>query len=66
MDIVYVLYFNEWGWEEGEDNSGQILGVFTDKAVADTYEKEAEKHNKHGQYNVIKVKVNEFAKFGWY
>ncbi len=62
---VYVLYFNEWGWEEGEDNLGHILGVFTKKSVAESHEELAKIENDHGNYNIIKVPINKFTRYGY-
>jgi len=62
---LYVLYFNEWGWEEGEEQRGNVLGVFTDKGDAEIYEAEAMFFNTHGDYDIKKVPLNEFYKYGY-
>ncbi len=63
--IVYVLYFNEWGWDEGDENQGHILGVFEDKNLAKSHEELAKKENNHGFYSVKEVLVDSFSRYGW-
>ena len=61
---LYVLYFNEWGWEEGEDNTGQILGVYNEKEFAENDLVKAKESNNHGDYFIKRVKVNKFYPYG--
>jgi hypothetical protein len=63
--IVYALYFNEWGWDEGDENSGYILGIFTDKNTAILNMIEAKKENDHGGYEVKTVEVNKYRREGF-
>ena len=61
---LFVLYFNEWGWDEGDDNHGQILGVFTTKTEAKKYESIAKEKNNHGFYDVKTVEVGRYYEYG--
>lgn len=65
IENVYVLYFNEYGWEEGDEQSGNILGVFSDKERAEKFEKYARDENNHDFYMIKKIPINSFYKHGW-
>ena len=61
---LFILYFNEWGYEEGEDNQGQILGVFTTKTEAEKYQSMAEEKNTHGSYSITLIEVGKYYQYG--
>jgi hypothetical protein len=62
---VFVLHFEEWGWEEGEEQRGSVLGVYSKKELAKSAEVLAITHNDHGSYRIIPVIVNDFRQYGW-
>ena len=62
---VYVLCFNEYGWEEGEKDSYLVQGVFTKEDVARTYMAEQKTVNHHGMYEVKEIEVDKLANYGW-
>lgn len=61
---VWILLFNEWGWDDGEDNHPQILGVFTTITEAEKYQVEAKKHNTHGSYDIKMAETNKYYQYG--
>jgi hypothetical protein len=63
---VYVLYFNEWGWEEGEEQFGNILGVYNEKEFAENDLEKAKQSNDHGDYSIRKAELNKFYPYGRY
>jgi hypothetical protein len=64
--MLYVLYFNEWGWEEDEEQSGNILGVYNERAFAENDLRIAKESNTHGDYFIKKVEINKFYPYGAY
>jgi hypothetical protein len=62
---VYVLSFTEWGWEEGEENTCSVLGVFNSEKVAKSFEVKANAKNNHGYYKIDEVTIDEFREYGW-
>ena len=63
---LFILFFNEWGWDEGEENHGKILGAFTTKSEAEKHQVDAKKKNHHGDYNIIMIEVGKYYEYGCY
>jgi hypothetical protein len=61
---VYVLHFEEWGWEEDEEQSGTVLGVYETEPEAIKAKYEAKLNNSHGDYTIKKMKVGKFYRYG--
>ena len=61
---LFILYFNEWGWEDEEENRGQILGAFTTKSEADKYQVIAKNGNSHGDYIIMMIEVGQYYQYG--
>uniref|UniRef100_A0A6M3KVQ0 Uncharacterized protein n=1 Tax=viral metagenome TaxID=1070528 RepID=A0A6M3KVQ0_9ZZZZ len=60
MMKVYVLYFNEWSWDEGDENTGHVLGVYNEREFAENDLIKAKESNKHGDYFIKKAELNKF------
>lgn len=64
MNKVYVITFKEWGYEEGEDDSFYVLGVYTDHVEA-TEQFKIEDKRKHGIAYITEVELNKIQSSGW-
>lgn len=62
---LYVLSFREYGWDEGEQDSFEILGIFEDKIKAEEEGKAYEDFIKHGQCDVKEISALNVCKGSW-